>query len=192
MPPPSFIRPRELEVDIGRLSLLINYDSRDNILTPNRGTFLEAEFAAARSWLGSSWDFETLAARLFHYQPLGESLVVGLRGDLQISTDDTPFFALPCVGLRGIPALRYQDSRVVVGEAELRWNITPRWAAIGFVGAGRDFGQYQDFDQADTILSRGAGFRYLVARKLGLYAGMDIARGPEETAVYIQVGSAWR
>jgi hypothetical protein len=34
--------------------------------------------------------------------------------------------------------------------------------------------------------------RYLVARKMNMYAGLDIARGPEETAVYIQAASAWR
>jgi hypothetical protein len=33
--------------------------------------------------------------------------------------------------------------------------------------------------------------RYLIARKLGLYAGIDVARGPEDTVVYVQVGSAW-
>ena len=32
----------------------------------------------------------------------------------------------------------------------------------------------------------------LVARALGLRAGIDVARGPEENAFYIIVGSAWR
>jgi hypothetical protein len=32
----------------------------------------------------------------------------------------------------------------------------------------------------------------VVARRLGLYAGLDIAKGPEDTAIYIQAGSAWR
>jgi len=37
----------------------------------------------------------------------------------------------------------------------------------------------------------GVGFRYLIARKLGLGAGLDIARCPEETTFYIIFGSAW-
>jgi hypothetical protein len=32
----------------------------------------------------------------------------------------------------------------------------------------------------------------LVARKLGLSAGLDVARGPEESAFYITAGSSWR
>ena len=33
---------------------------------------------------------------------------------------------------------------------------------------------------------------YLVACQLGLYVGMDVARGAENTGVGRQVGSAWR
>ncbi|MFM1892613.1 MAG: hypothetical protein RLZ44_1690 [Pseudomonadota bacterium] len=191
-PLPPSIRAAELDVDIGKLGLLLNYDSRDNILTPNRGTFAELELSAARDWLGSSREFENLTARAFHYMPLGEALVLGLRGDFQSVTEGVPFFALPYIGLRGIPALRYQDRRTAVVETELRWNVTPRWALVGFTGAGRAFGRKVDFADAATQTSYGAGIRYLVARRLGLYVGLDVARGPEQDAFYIQVGSAWR
>jgi len=189
---PPAVRPLELDMDVGKLGLLVNYDSRDNILTPNRGTFFEVDLSVARDWLGSSRDFENLSARVFHYEPIGKSLVLGVRGDFQLATEDTPFFALPYIALRGVPALRYQDRRTAVVETELRWNITARWALVGFVGAGRDFGRYEDFSDADTVTTRGAGIRYLLARRLGLYAGLDVARGPEDDAFYIQVGSAWR
>ena len=189
---PSVIRRDELDIDIGKLGLLLHYDSRDNILTPNRGTLAELEFAAARDWLGSSRDFENLTARAFHYTPLGDDLVLGLRADFQLATEETPFFRLPFIDLRGVPALRYQDRRTAVVETELRWNVTPRWALVGFVGAGRAFGRTGDFSDADTVVARGAGIRYLLARKLGLYGGIDVARGPEEDAFYIQIGSAWR
>jgi hypothetical protein len=39
-------------------------------------------------------------------------------------------------------------------------------------------------------LAGGFGIRYLLARLFGLYTGLDIARGPEDWAFYIQVGSA--
>jgi hypothetical protein len=41
-------------------------------------------------------------------------------------------------------------------------------------------------------VAKGAGARYLIARQLGLFMGADVAWGPEETAFYLQVGSAWR
>jgi hypothetical protein len=57
---------------------------------------------------------------------------------------------------------------------------------------GKAFGAYRDFSDAEDVFTRGAGFRYLIASKLGLQAGIDIAKGPEDTVFYIQVGSAWR
>jgi hypothetical protein len=45
------------------------------------------------------------------------------------------------------------------------------------------------FDSAQV--SKGFGFRYLIARLYGLRVGIDVARGPEDWAFYIQVGNAW-
>jgi hypothetical protein len=36
------------------------------------------------------------------------------------------------------------------------------------------------------------GFRYYLAKAMGLHAGVDVARGPEDSAIYLIVGSAWR
>ena len=43
----------------------------------------------------------------------------------------------------------------------------------------------------EPAVGLGGGFRYLLARALGLRMGMDIARGPEDWAFYISVGSGW-
>ena len=47
----------------------------------------------------------------------------------------------------------------------------------------------------DKAFSKGwqilTGFRYLIVRKFGLHSGVDVARGPEDTYLYIQIGSAW-
>ena len=89
----------------------------------------------------------------------------------------------PIIEMRGIPFFRYQNENVALAEVEVRWNVTPRWALVGFAGTGK----------ADESASAwGLGVRRLVARRLGIYMGIDIAKGPEETAIYIQAGSAWR
>jgi hypothetical protein len=95
--------------------------------------------------------------------------------------------------MRGIPAYRYQDENVGLVEGEVRWNATSRWAMVGFLGAGRTWGTGgTNFGDSGTIVSKGVGFRYLIARRLGIYMGADVARRPEQTAFYIQVGNAWR
>lgn len=41
------------------------------------------------------------------------------------------------------------------------------------------------------IVGGGGGFRYRIARKLGLDAGVDVAVGPGGAVFYLQFGHAW-
>lgn len=180
------------EFRTGRLSVVVDHDTRDNLFSPRSGHFIEAEFVVARPVLGGNTHYDQFNVRGFHWQPLNHSFVLGLRGDWQASSGDIPFFAQPYLKLRGLPALRYQDRNAAGAEVELWWLATPRWSLLGFSGAGRAWGRQTDFNAARTVTAGGVGFRYLIARRLGVHAGLDVARGPEETVVYIQVGSAWR
>jgi hemolysin activation/secretion protein len=63
---------------------------------------------------------------------------------------------------------------------------------IGFAGAGRAWGTSNSFSDGTKAASVGAGFRYLMARRLGLYVGLDVAKSNYDHAFYIQVGNAWR
>jgi hypothetical protein len=188
---PDDVPARSLETSIGKVGVVVDYDSRDNIFTPNRGTYFEMDAGFARGALGSKSNYEMLTARAFHWEPAGP-FVLGVRGDLRLSQGEIPFYAQPYVSLRGVPMARYQDRNTVVAEFEARWNLDNRWALVGFAGAGKAYGRRQAWSEAQTVTSGGAGFRYLVARKLNLYAGIDVARGPEDGAVYLSVGSAWR
>jgi hypothetical protein len=131
-------------------------------------------------------------ARGYTYLPFGRATVLGLRADGRFSDGDVPFYARPFVTLRGVPALRYQGQNALVGEAELRHALDDRWSVVGFGGGGKAYGGPVKFSDAKTVVAGGVGVRYLLARKLGLHVGLDLARGPEETVVYLQVGSAWQ
>jgi hypothetical protein len=174
------------------LGLTFEHDSRDNFFTPSSGWkgYLEGMFYSPD--IGSDNTYETYRAYAFGYLPLQKSLVLGGRLDGRAARGDVPFYQLPFIELRGIPAARYQDENAGVAEVELRWNAAARWAVIGFVGVGRAWGSTTEFGDANTVTAWGAGFRYLIARRLGIYMGVDLAKGPEETAIYIQAGSAWR
>jgi outer membrane protein assembly factor BamA len=184
---------RELAERTSGVGLALQYDQRDNTFTPSSGWngAIQANFYGQGT--GSDTSFQSYRANFYGYLPLAQQkLVLGGRVDLRAADGDVPFYRLPYVDLRGIGAARYQDARVATLETELRWNVTPRWAALAFVGAGETWGRRNDYDDADSHTSKGAGFRYLLARVLGLYAGVDYASGPEDDTVYIQVGSAWR
>lgn len=180
------------KVGIGRLSFVVDSDTRNSIFSPTKGHFIETEVVQASPNLGGNTSYQQVNIRGFNWQPLGSQLVLGLRGDLQTSSGDIPFFAQPFINLRGVQAARYQNRNAAVAEAELWWRFNPRWSVLGFGGGGRAWGRKVDFGDADNITAGGVGFRYLVARKLGLHAGLDIATGPDGSIFYIQVGSPWR
>jgi len=168
------------------------YDSRDNIFTASRGTLTAVSSLFYGSALGGDHTFQSYRANSFVYVPLRNWAVLGLRLDARMAHGDVPFYQLPFIDLRGIPIVRYQNENVGVAEMELRWSVTRRWAVMGYAGAGRAWGRGDDFEAADTHVAGGTGFRYLLARRLDLYSGLDLAWGPEEHAFYIQFGSAWR
>ena len=184
------------EYRIGGLAAVLEYDSRDVIFTASQGIYAKLVAERNTEALGSDSDYDALRAKLFHYQPLSSDLNLALRVESSSVTDDAPYFVYPSVEIRGIASKRYQGQHAFSAEAELNWRLQNRWHLIGFFGSGKAFGENQlqqetDFSDADWRNSGGLGFRYEIARKFGLQAGLDVARGPEETAEYITVGSAW-
>ena len=167
-------------------------DTRDNIMTPSRGWFAAIDTLFFSPSFGSDNTYQTYRTRALGYIPFGASFVLGARLDGSTARGDVPFYQLPYIDLRGIPAMRFQDESVGMAELELRWNFTPRWALVGFTGVGYAWGRQAGFSDALSESTEGIGMRYQIARRLGLYAGIDVAWGPEDTALYIQVGSAWR
>lgn len=172
----------------------LDYDSRDTIFTPNAGINASIQTSLFREAVGGDTDFEKYKAKLIYFTPITSSFVLGLRADVEKVAGDKnniPFYQNPYVDLRGIPVMRYQGETVGVAETELRWNFTSRWSVLGFAGAGRSKGLALD-NPVTTVYSKGAGLRYFIARRFGAHVGFDIARGPEDTAFYLQFGHAWR
>jgi hypothetical protein len=87
--------------------------------------------------------------------------------------------------------MRFQGEGVAFTETELRWQLHRRWSLLGFGGAGFTWTGEEPFRRTDSTITGGAGFRYLIARRHGLHAGLDVAWGEEGSAIYIQFGSAW-
>jgi len=172
------------------LGVSLEIDTRDNIFTPSSGWTGSLDLTWYDPDWGSDTRFQSHRAHAFAYWPITREFVLAGRIDGRAADGKVPFYMLPSVELRGVPALRLQDRRTAVLETEARWNLTPRWALIGFIGTGRAWGSVSS-DGTDTV-ARGIGFRYLIASRLGLYAGIDAARSTQDRAVYLQVGGAWR
>lgn len=181
----------EVDITTGGLGLILNYDSRDNIVSPNDGHLAKLETMVYNKAFFGDFNYAKIKAASFTYWPLFSDLVLGVRLEGDFSSGDVPFFDLPFIQMRGIPALRYQGNNVFVGELEARYDITKRWSLVGFVGSGWTGDTISDLTGSSAEVAGGGGFRYLIARRYNLRAGIDVAWGPEDTVVYLGMGSSW-
>jgi hypothetical protein len=181
----------ESDSQVGGLTALLTYDSRDNIFTPICGTYAEISAGFFSEALGGDDEFQRAQLVVLHYVPLHRRLFLGLRGQISASFGDEPFYLRPFIALRGVPMLRYQGEEMALLEAELRWQFWKRFSLVGFVGTGAVWTDFERLDNSQGVVTGGAGFRYEIARKYGVHMGMDVAFGPDNTAIYVQVGSAW-
>jgi len=181
----------ERDSDVGGLAPTLVFDSRDNIFTPIRGTYVEATGWLCAAALGGDNDFQHVQVAVLQYVPLASKWFLGLRADGTASFGDEPFYALPYINLRGVAAMRYQGEQVAQLETELRWQFWKRFSLLGFAGYGGAWNDFERLENSQTVFSGGTGFRYELAREYGIHAGLDVGFSPDETAWYIQVGSAW-
>jgi hypothetical protein len=181
----------ELDGTISGLGLNLGYETRNSLFSPTRGTKANIGFTLNDEALGSDFEYGRVDAEVLQYLPLGGPFTLGLRATSAFVGDDAPFFDLASIGLRGIQAGRYVDNVALTTEAELRWDLTSRWTLLGFGGVGWVAEQFDELDDADDRWAGGTGFRYLMARRYDLRLGCDVARGPEDWAFYITVGTGW-
>jgi hypothetical protein len=187
----SFVKSKEKNSLISSLAAIIELDTRDNVFTPNKGMKMHLDAAWADNIIGSDFDFWRLNYYWFYYHPVVKKLTGGIRIEGQQVIGEVPFYRLPYISLRGIPVFRYQGNAAIVGEVEFRWDVYKRWSLMGYTGAGKAFDDWKDFGSSGTEVSYGTGFRYLLASKFKLRAGIDVARGPEKWAYYIVFGNNW-
>jgi outer membrane protein assembly factor BamA len=181
----------ENESDAGGITPSVFFDSRDNIFTPTRGAYVEVTAGIFGPALGGDDEFQRVQLVALEYIPLSSSLYLGLRADGTASFGDQPFYMMPFISLRGAPVMRYQGEQVAQVEAELRWQFWRRLSLLGFAGYGAAWNDFEQVENEMTVVTGGPGFRYELAREYGIHAGVDLAFGPDETAIYFQVGNAW-
>jgi len=180
-----------IDIEISAPTAVLEYDSRDNLFTPTRGIYSESSMLWSREEFGASVDFERFEQILMGWMPLADKWTLGIRGDYQWASDGTPFFLRPYIQLRGVAAMRYQGDEMASVEAEARWQFHGRWSLVGAAGYGTAHTERDLFSATRDVWSGAVGFRYQLARLFGMHAGMDVGFSKGETAVYLQVGSAW-
>lgn len=188
---PIGIETWELDFKNVGLGFVFEYDSRDNIFAPNYGvhTDITAMFYNGEGLGDRTREYQITDAKNRWYWEMMSDLVMGWKVEANLSSGDVPFYSLPNIDLRGIPINRYQGAHALQTEFEATYNISYRWGLVPFVGVGATADALNEFDSSDPKFAGGLGFRYLIARKMRLTYGIDIAYSQEGFAIYFKVGS---
>jgi hypothetical protein len=181
----------DVKIKISAPTAVLEFDSRNNLFTPTRGVYSESSYMDSLEELGATESFQRFEQTLMGWIPISDKLILGLRGDYQWSSDGTPFFLRPYIQLRGVAAMRYQGDEMASVEAEARWQFRGRWSLVGAAGYGTAHTERELFSATREVWSGAVGFRYELARLFGMHAGLDVGFSEGESAIYLQVGSAW-
>ena len=180
-----------IENNVVGLSAVALYENLDYKISPRKGFQTELKATVNSETIGSDYDYEEFSWQVRQYFEFADKYTLAWRLDGSTTSGDVPFYMEPFVTIEGIPAMRYQGPTAATVELRGGVDLNPRWSVIGFVGGGRAADSISDLSSAETHSAYGAGFRYLMARRLGMRIGIDVAKGPEGTYVYLVMGSAW-
>src|SRR5688572_10302222 len=157
LPPP--IKTDEMNSNIGSLGAFIDWDKRDNFFTADKGARINVLYTANDNWTGSDFTYQRLSGALNWFLPFKKTWISGVRLETNFTFGDPPFYALPSLALRGVPAVRFQGYTTALIETEQRFDLSLRWSAVAFAGLGKALERNESFGEAETAYNYGAGFR---------------------------------
>lgn len=159
------------------VGFIVSYDSRDEMLSPSRGMFVELE-QSANIPLSGNGPFYRAEVTADFYAGLwrGCVMAVDLYGNL--STCGSPWTMWPDAGgdvrMRGYYQGRYRDRNLLSVQLELRQHIYGCHGVVAWGGAGNVFPSTRRFDIKNTLPTYGAGYRLSFA---GLVFRLDAGFG---------------
>jgi len=165
---------------------VLRFDTRNNLLFPTRGYYVDLSFTRYGEWLGSDYEYSDLKLdyRGFHLLPI---LTTGTTLAVQALYHGTfngnaPFYQLPYLSadriLRGVWRNLYIDRQAIALQGELRSNfsnVDPRYGYVVFAGAGDVAPDFFGGYDPDIIGVFGVGLRQQVIPKLGLQSRIDFS-----------------
>lgn len=187
------------------VSLNVIYDSRDNLINPYKGYYVNINYRINQTWLGSDQNSTTLWTEFRTYVGLSKKkqrhlVAFWLFGDFQIS-GKRPYLTLMASGEdqkarsgRGYIAGRFRGENMVYGEVEYRFPISQCSQVLGgvvFVNATttsnlarEEIGQDPVHLFQYVMPSVGLGLRFMINKYTRLNLNLDFGIGIKSKGFY--------
>lgn len=176
---------------------MLRWDSRDNMLNPYRGSYVNLRGELHRTELSSSYPFEVFMADFRHYVPLSEKLyhVLAFQVLHQATFGQVPFAELSMLGgstiNRGYFAGGYRDRHIMSVQAEYREMLGKSFGFVAFASAGNVMADYHELQPEDTRVAAGVGLRFAVLPQNRINLRLDFAWGQGSQGLYFGVSEAF-
>lgn len=175
--------------------LVFNYDNRDNIFFPTKGSLTELVAFRNGNYLGSDFNFSKLYLDASNYWGFNKQ-VFALNVYAELTGGDVPFNQLSLLGgpkkMRGYFEGRFRDKHYLSFQLEYRFPLYWKWLrGVLFSGVGDVANRLSDFSIAEAKLSYGGGLRILVNKEEKVYIRLDAGFGKGSSGYYITIGEAF-
>jgi outer membrane protein assembly factor BamA len=173
------------------VGLKVQKDTRDNRFAPYTGQYFQASGMLFPDGLANDLDYRIYKGFYSQYWRVRDTTVLAANASTGYADGQVPFYRLSKLNIRGVSGDTYWDKFLLQGQAEVRQHIHGNWSAAMFAGYGGVGPSLKDLDRDDMIFAGGAGIRYMVAPEQRVALRLDVAKGQDQTMVYISVGEAF-
>ena len=183
--------------DFLHLTVLGLLDGRDQPGNPHSGAMLALSASRFDDRDSEAYAFDRLGADGRAFVPLGSTQrVLALRAlvsaDRPADGSRVPFFLQETLGgshtLRGYRSFRFRGEKLLLLQAEYRWEAAPAVELAAFVDGGRVASHLADWSLRDLRTSYGLGLRIKSHDRVILR--FDVGRSTEETRLLLRVGES--
>lgn len=183
---------KQFNSTLSELSLMVDFDTRDNVFSPSKGVYAQIKGTYSDDWMGGAGQYGRLTGVILAFGDLSDRATLGARLETQYASKHTPFWSIPGINMRGVPAGKYQGNNTNLLELQANYKLNYRWEVLGFTGMGVTSPLEEGWLKTNqSVRTIGTGFRYLIARVFGLSGGMDFAWSNDDFGFYLVVGHAW-
>lgn len=171
---------------ISGLGLVLNYDTRDNIFQPSKGSFHQASLMSFQSFLGSKFIFNQYQLDFRKYVEIFDSHILAVQAWYSFTAGHPSFQHFSLIGgsdlMRGYFEGRYRDLNAMVYQAEYRLAVYRKLGLVFFGSAGQVAEKVSHYALRKFRYGGGIGLRYKLNEE-GLNFRLDFAFG-DQTAFY--------
>jgi hypothetical protein len=184
--------------DFLHLAASVLLDGRDRPFNPHRGGMIAVAASRFDERAGDAFTFHRIAGDARGYASLGSpQRVLAVRAlasaDRPASGARVPFYLQEQLGggrtLRGFHSFRFRGEKLLLLQAEYRWEAWPALEFALFADAGRAYGRGEELALRGLETDYGIGLR--LKTHDAVLARFDVARSREDTRFLLRLGPSF-